>query len=113
MTKTIHVKYTNEYGNLTIKPVGDFVPHKEFESVYHDKKIIFCISLDDAEKIALITGNDGIQIAFKYPNLNYAYIVMYDENGNLSLANIVSFYFKDNIDATKELERLNKIKAAS
>lgn len=98
--------YKNKYGTLELKPIGNFVPFSDFELFYHNYKQKVYISLDIAEKIALITENKDIQIGIT-KNFN-AYVIVYNSLNWLSLAKVEKLDFVSDINPAQELEKLAK-----
>ena len=85
----------NKYGKVKIKIVENFMTISEFGTIATHKNVPF-FNLEDAEKIALITENRHIQIAFNQKNMSEAYLVVHKSSNEIALANveILSFYSK-------------------
>lgn len=103
--------YSNEYGSLTLIPISDFVENmKTFEStVTREDKIRYSFDCDQAEKMALITHNAGIQISFFFPIDNRAYVIVYDDNGRLALGRVEKLIFTSDVNPAEELDMLNNM----
>ena len=89
--------YENKYGRLEFKIVAPYQKVSTINSKDIDDSLFFTI--DDAEKIALITENRHIQIVFCYPNLKKAYLLHHSSCSVCAPCKIISLDFDNNIDA--------------
>jgi hypothetical protein len=97
--------YENEYGCLEIEVVGEYQRVAAIESNNFDAGCFFTI--DEAEKIALITGNRGIQLGFPSFDLKKAYVLYHQSPSVAAVCRVVRLDFGKGINATKELEHPN------
>jgi hypothetical protein len=89
----------------------------EFKVVgaYRDVSGIRCLDLDpglalgleDAEKIALITGNRDIQVAFTFPWDGKAFLLHHEASGLAAECRIVRLDFEADVNARDILARPN------
>jgi len=102
MTET-NYKYANKYGSLTLKKIGDFKKVSEFHSKNFSDNVFF--SADTAEKIALITGNLGIQMSIVKRKGEYkGFVIKHKSSSVAVLTKIDSITFDKTINPTKEIE---------
>lgn len=97
--------YKNKYGSLEIEVIG---PYQDVTKMrVKDQPSSTYFTINEAEKIALITGNKDIQIAFEYPSYKNACLVHHSiSNPRLAaVCRIVSLDFNENIDAQAELSK--------
>jgi hypothetical protein len=96
-------KFTNKYGTLQLELISDV---KSIGSLGRVKDIdddsVF--SIDEAEKVALITGNEGIQIAFDVLN-NRCGVIVHETGSTGAWAKSVKMEFADSVNPTKELAK--------
>lgn len=102
----MNTTFSNHYGTLELMNVTDFQP----VGVYHFEMVpADCLmTMEQAEQIALITGNKKIQLCFKMGHLDTPYIVVHDSSSTAALAKIVSLNFMHKNDARNELARIGK-----
>lgn len=99
--------YENKYGFLELEVVGDYKP---VETIYSRDVSEACLfTIDEAEQIALITGNFGIQISFASPNFKRAFVIRHESFGIAAVCRIKRLMFDGAINAQEELESFPKI----
>ena len=92
--------YRNRYGSLSLAVVSDFLKVSEInDSIVADE---YRITLDQAEQIALITGNRSIQIGL----CPKPYIVWHLNVSHACICKISSLYFYPELNAREILEKL-------
>lgn len=99
--------YGNKYGQLEIEVIDLYKNVSEFCSKDFPEYCFF--ALEQAEQIALITGNRGIQISFTFDKHNgfyKAYLVHHESPSRAALCRIVSLVFDSKINAAEELSYL-------
>lgn len=101
--------YKNEYGELTIEPVTDYVPIStvSFQKTPEVRENLF--DINTAEKVALITENRGIQVCF--PLLagrgpNNAYVVIHKDASTVAVGKVTLNDFQCELSAGEEINRL-------
>jgi hypothetical protein len=97
--------YQNKYGRLEIEIAGPYQPVSSIKSKDIDEKLFF--SIDDAEKIILITGNEDIQLGFAEWEFSTSYLIHHSSPNSAAVGRIVSLDFDKNISARDELYRPN------
>ena len=96
--------YQNKYGRLEIEVIGSYQDVTKMYSKDFAPNSFFTI--DEAEKITLITGNDGIQIAFSKHEGSYrAALLRHESSNSAALCRIVSLDFVKDVDAREVLAR--------
>lgn len=99
--------YQNKYGKVILEIVG---PYQDIRTMrVKDQCPSSYFTLNEAEQIALITGNKNLQIAFEFPYHKNACVFHHISSGLAALCKVVSIEFNNNINAPNELERLNSI----
>lgn len=99
------MRYHNEYGTVELTPITEHLPigdiHFQLTAVQEN-----LLSLDEAEQIALISENAGIQIAIHLSGA--AYVILHDgpRHGAVCHCHIVSWQSQQ--AASKELDDLHK-----
>ena len=97
--------YKNKYGQLELEVIGPYQDVTKMKSKEFDDSCFFGIA--EAEKIALITDNCGIQLSFSggaKPDINKGYMLHHESSGIAALCRIVSLNFDKEINATKALD---------
>lgn len=102
MEKNFYV-YENKYGRVEIEVVGSPSPVNSFHAKDIDSDYFF--SLEDAEKIALITENRHIQIGFS-PKFD-GYLLYHSSPSTAALCKVVNVSFGSDFNAREELARPN------
>lgn len=93
--------YKNKYGRLEFEVVGRY---QKVSSVNSKRiKSEYSFTIDDAEKIALITENSNIQLSFA--SWTKVYLLHHKSLSMVAVCRVVSLEFDKNINATKELDR--------
>lgn len=97
--------FENKYGKLVLQVVGPYQEVSTLHSKEFDKSCFFTI--DEAEKIALITGNAGIQLGFPMwdPTHKTAYVIHHSSASVAALCRIVSLEFVKDVNAREVLAR--------
>lgn len=83
---SIGVHYQNEYGELTLEPVSDLL---HVSKVLSDDPLVRenMFSFEDAEWIALITDNRGIQLSIsRADNYQKGYVVIHESPSMVRIA---------------------------
>lgn len=94
------INYKNEFGELNLRIVGEFVDvSKILSSDPMVKENSF--SLDDAEKIALITDNNGIQLSFDMKN-GSSFVIAHQSGSVAAICKAEIVSFKCNFDTPAE-----------
>lgn len=96
------INFKNEYGSATLEIDGEFKAIKDLGRV-RDLPEEFIFSIDDAEKLALISENRYIQISFDSSNLRRCAVIVHDSASTGAWAKIKELNFKEGIDAQEEL----------
>jgi len=98
--------YSNRYGRLEIEIVG---PYQQVSTMPRCKDLnqSYSFGMDEAEQIALITGNKDTQCCFTFGNTSKVFLIHHQSGNIAALCRIVSIEFSKNVNATKELERSN------
>lgn len=94
--------FSNKYGTLTVSLSNPY-----HVSEIRLKNIPDQYSIDILEKVALITDNKNIQEIFDASSKLGAFVV-HDNSNTVRVAKIVSIKFPEDINPTKELDRLVK-----
>ena len=92
--------FKNRYGSVELKTITPFMPVKEIKGADYPSDIK--LSLSDAEKVALITGNLNIQICFD--SLQTAYIILHNSPSTAAICKAKISYISDR-NPEKELEK--------
>jgi hypothetical protein len=107
------VPFSNKFGSLELVVVSSLmrvsdISLEKCEAVQHNT-----FSIDDAEKIALITGNNGIQIGAAIGNLNEAYLVLHQGSSHAYLCrvNILSFHLDGDTTPEQQIAYMAKMKS--
>lgn len=95
--------YENKYGRLEIEIIS---PYKDVSKMYSkdfDESCFF--TLDEAEKIALITGNRDIQLCFSRMNDSYRVALLHHKSSSsAALCKISNLEFDSAVNPAKELD---------
>jgi hypothetical protein len=105
------ITYANEFGEVILEPVTDFMPISE---ITRDKLPIIndmLISMDQAEQVALITENRRAYINICFPLLpvdKAAFAIKYSSANRAAVCsvNIKNFKTRGNISAQAQIEEL-------
>lgn len=97
--------FSNKYGTLVLEPISEVKKISELGRV-KDVPEEHLFTMDEAEKIVLITGNDGVQIAMEYPMTGRASVIIHETGSTGAWAKIVKLEFADSVNATQELASL-------
>ncbi len=92
--------FTNQHGSLTLRTVREFEPVKSLRC--RDKTHMF--DMDTAERIACITDNHGVQVAFVYPLTGEAYVVLHDSPSSAALCHVDNLDWFDNVHARRVIQ---------
>lgn len=101
--------YSNKYGTLTLHAVTDLMPISQVSYAKQKETIDeVCFSIDDAEMIALITGNRYIQICAYSSKI--CYVVYHESPSNVYIcrAEIKECKLPNDLSAQRVLELENK-----
>lgn len=96
------IDFENKYGSATIEIVGEFKNIKDIQRVKDLPKDL-TFSIDDAEKLALISENRYIQITFDSTNLRNAAVIVHSSPSIVALGKLTNLNFVKGFDATEEL----------
>ena len=96
------IKFANKYGSLELEVVTYYKEVSTIHSIDVDPSLLF--SIDDAEKIALITGNKGIQICFVASDRSKAFLIHHKEASLAAVCRVSSLNYTSGKNPTKELE---------
>lgn len=104
------IPFSNHFGKLEMTVMSGPMAIKD---ISFDKcKVVRdnTFSLDDAEKIALITENKSIQIGFCTHDYELGYVVLHDgpSTGYLCRANIIDFVLDDDITPAQQINTMAK-----
>ena len=100
--------FENEYGQLIVQPISDFMNVRD---ITHDLLTDECFfNMKTAEKIALITENKIMQIAFK-PDLSAAYMIMHNTPHTAAACEIINLIFSKKVKPEKEIESLRTMES--
>lgn len=102
--------YKNRYGRLEIEISGSYQNVSLMKSKEFDLNTSFNIS--EAEKIALITGNNGIQLVFAAWDRSKVFLLHHESSSRAALCKVIKIEFSKDIDAQKELDRPNPYRGA-
>lgn len=97
------IKFSSMYGEAVLEPIGPVRPVSKVRWDYAPYKY----SLEDLEKLALITGNSHLQISFGYPPKDMGYVVIHYSVADVRYGRIHSIIWNGG-DPTKELERIGR-----
>lgn len=97
------IKYENKYGKLEIE-VSEYKHISEITS----KNVNTFFDIETAEKIALITGNRGIQICVS-PDLKRFYLVHHKSYDIVSVAKVVTLEYLHTNIPREELQKSTPI----
>jgi len=97
--------YKNKYGRLEFEVVGAYQDVSQLKSREFDSSCFF--SIDEAEKVALITSNHGIQLGFAAWDKSKAYFIHHQSANVAAVCRIISLDFDSTVNATQELDRPN------
>lgn len=100
-----HTYENKKYGRLEIEVIGPYQDVTKMYSKDFDTRCFFTI--DEAEKIALITGNAGIQLGFAMWDKTKAFLLHHESRSSAAVCRIVSLDFDKKIDAREVLARPN------
>lgn len=101
------VRFTNRFGSVSLTPVSDFMPVGRITK-NHPVAQAHAFDMDAAEKIALITGNRGIQICVHYPLDGLAYVVLHDSPSSASICKVDIDAFDCPVPAARMINDLNR-----
>lgn len=101
------VKFKNEFGALTLTPVTGFMPVSQISSK-HPLAAESSFDMETAEKVALITGNRGIQLVLHYPLNNKAFVVLHDSPATAAICSASLEEFQCTGTPAEMLNTLNR-----
>lgn len=101
-------KYQNEYGSVELELLADYMPVKNLPRMRNAPEEAR-LSMEDIEKVVLITGNDGTLPTFSYPWLGYGGILKYNSPSTCTYCKVKSLNFISKVDPSEELERTASI----
>ena len=98
---------SNEFGTITFKLVTD---HIAVKNINYQMSAVQANDFDikTAEKIALITGNKGIQIGFAYPLNGRAYMLMHNTPSTAAICHVSVVDFVCPFTPEIMLEKFNR-----
>ena len=70
------IQFENQYGKATLTPVTPFMAVRAISAARCPEARAHSIDMEMAEQLALITGNDGIQICFS--SFDVIYVIAHD-----------------------------------
>ena len=82
------VRYSNRFGSVEISPVSEVM---DVSSICKSNPVAVAneFTISDAEKIALITGNDGVQICpHFFPVTGRAYLILHYSSSTASVCSV-------------------------
>lgn len=102
------IKYNNKYGSLTLVRTEDYTYVGDMSSKDIKDEDYF-ISIEEAEQVALITDNKGIQIAFD-PNSKYkkAYVVHHKNSSTAAFVKVEDLRYTNNKSAQDQIALVHK-----
>jgi len=95
------MKTANKYGDFEFEVISHYQDVTKMHSSAFNPDCFF--GIDDAEQIALITGNKDIQLGFASWDRSKAFLLHHQSANQAALCKIVSLNFHKDINATKEL----------
>jgi len=95
------MKTTNKYGQFEFAVISHYQDVSKMSSVNFDPSCFF--GIEEAEKIALITGNKDIQLGFASWDRSKAFLLHHQSSSLAALCKIVSINFCTSINPTLEL----------
>jgi hypothetical protein len=98
------ITYKNEYGVLELVPLE----YRDINTVLvTDTPDEYRLDLETAEKIALITENCGVQLAFGDSSLGLKQAIVVHHSGprTVAVCRVHSLDFKPGVNAREEIER--------
>lgn len=95
--------YKNKYGSLTLELAGPYQAVSSIHSKDVDPQLLF--SIDEAEKIALITGNVDIQLCFCSADRSKAFVIHHQSGSVAAVCKLVNLDFDKGVNATSVLAR--------
>ena len=106
------VSFSNSYGTVSVTPVTEFMAVSGIRKTHAQAKAN-TFSLDDAEKIALITENRKIQICPHFmPMDGLAYLILHDSPSTAAICKVEIKNFSCNKSAADEISMLNRMAPA-
>jgi hypothetical protein len=103
LKKSAVVTYANNYGSLKLAIAGEYRNVGSIRGAALPEDVF--VSIEDAEKIALITDNRRIQIGFAGMDPKRGFVMHHASQGRPAVYRVAEMDFKPGVDATKELER--------
>lgn len=103
--------YKNSYGVVEFEVVGPYQSVSGMWAKDFDQSCAF--SLDDAEKIALITGNRHIQMVFPMWAKDKSFLIHHESSGSAALCRVTKIQFDSDVKPADELDRLNSLQSKS
>lgn len=98
----MNIIYENKYGRLELEIIDQYKRVSDLKSKEFDPTCFFTI--DESEKIALITENNGIQLGFAFWDHTKAFVIHHESSSIAVLCRIVSLEFDHKIDARSVLD---------
>ena len=99
------ISYKNKYGSIDFE-VGDYQNVRTISSKNIDASLFFSIST--AEQIALITGNERIQLSVVPPDYKRMYLIHHISSDIVSVGKIIKIEFNQNCNAQEVLAMESK-----
>jgi hypothetical protein len=103
--QTTDIIYANDYGRARLTPVTAYLPLAELPKAHQMADNCF-FSVDDAERLALITGNHRIQCAFAMDRTAF-YVVHHNSSDTAALCRMQIEYFACDQSPQAEIEQAN------
>ena len=100
-------KFQNKYGSIIVHRISEFRPVKGYSTETHPEILENSFSIDDAEKIALITENNGAIVSTCFPRMDRAFLVVYADKSTIALCTFTLESFSCEQSPAEELEELN------
>jgi hypothetical protein len=96
------LNYENRYGSLEVEVLESYREVSGILSKDVAEHLFF--SVDDAEKIALITGNNDVQICFAAYNRSKAFLIHHKEASLAAVCRVSNLNYTSGKNPAKELE---------
>lgn len=103
------IKYKNSFGEVMLTPVMNYIPVKDISAKKCSQSTENLITIDDSEKVALITENKDIQVSFLSGNeLNSAYVIHHNSPSTAAICAVNIIHFDTN-DNTSPADKINEL----
>lgn len=109
------ITYENKYGSVTLTPVTDYMNISEVSANKLPVIQEHTFSMEDAERIALITDNRSIQISFPWileqghPRRNDAYVVHHQSPSTVCLCHVELNYMEEVAGGRTPAQEIDRI----